>query len=409
MIVERIEKHLLKNNLKEIDQLCFNSKNLYNYCNYILRQSFLKTGKLPNEYELSHQLVIEKQVDWSKMKANTNQQVLKFLYKNWKSFFETTKEYKVNPDKFLGKPKLPKYKDKEKGRNFVNFTCCNKSNIKDGYFYFPKFTKIDPIRTAVRNENLCCARIVPDTNCYWLEIVYKIEVPDKNTSITGDYLSIDLGINNFATCYNSKNNSSFIVDGKVLKSFNQFYNKKDAELKSKLKIINNQYTSKRTKKLSLKRENKINDYMHKVSAYIIDYCLENKIGSIVIGHNKSWKQNCNIGKVNNQKFVQIPFNKFINQLQYKCENFGLEFILTEESYTSKIDHYAVEEMKHQNNYLGSRKHRGLFQSNKGFEINADVNGAIGILRKVIDNSQFIEIVNRGVVTSPNRINIYNYK
>lgn len=146
MIVERTERHILKHNLKEIDKLCFNSKNLYNYCNYILRQSFIQTGKLPKEYDLSKQLTKDKQQDWIKMGANTNQQVLKLLYKNWKLFFEANKEYKKNPSKFKRRPKLPKYKNKETGRNIVIFSCNNKSNVKEGFFYFPKFTKISPIK-----------------------------------------------------------------------------------------------------------------------------------------------------------------------------------------------------------------------------------------------------------------------
>ena len=405
MQVERVEKHILKHNLKEIDELCFNSKNLYNYCNYILRQSFIQTGKLPKEYELSKQLTKDKQRDWVKMGANTNQQILKLLYKNWKSFFEAIKEYKKNPSKFRGRPKLPKYKDKEKGRNIVIITCST-NRIHNGFFYFPKFTKIEPIKTFVTNKNLAQARIVPQTNCYILEIVYKITIPDNKVS-ADNVLSIDLGINNLATCFDKENNSSFIISGKNIKSFNQFYNKQNAKLKSTTKIVNDKETSKRLKRLSLKRENKIIDYFHKSTKYIIDYCITHDIGKVIVGHNKNWKQNSNLGKINNQNFIQIPFNKFIGQLKYKCENIGLEFILTEESYSSKVDHYAKEEMKHQENYLGKRKKRGLFQSSKGFEINADVNGAIGIMRKVISNSEFNQIVDRGVVITPNRINIYS--
>lgn len=406
MVVERTERHILKYNLKEIDELCFNSKNLYNYCNYILRQSFIQTGKLPKEYELSKQLTKEKQIDWVKMGSNTNQQILKLLYKNWKSFFKANQEYKKNSSKFKGRPKLPKYKDKEKGRNIVIFPCNNKNNIYDSLFHFPKFTKINPIKTFVTNKNLAQARIVPQTNCYILEIVYKINISDNKVS-DDNILSIDLGINNLAACFDRDNNSSFIISGKIIKSFNQFYNKQSAKLKSTTKIVNNKEISKRLKRLSLKRENKIIDYFHKSTKYIIDYCMEHNIGKVIVGHNKDWKQNSNLGKINNQKFIQIPFNKFIQQLNYKCENIGLEFILTEESYSSKIDHLAKEEMKHQESYLGKRKKRGLFQSSRGFEINADINGAIGIMRKVISNSEFNQIVDRGVVITPNRINIYS--
>ena len=286
MIIERVERHILKHNLKEIDELCFNSKNLYNYCNYILRQSFIQTGKLPKEYDLSKQLTKEKQQDWIKMKANTNQQVLKLLYKNWKSFFNANQEYKKNPSKFKGRPKLPKYKDKEKGRNIVVITCSTR--VHNGFFYFPKFTKIEPIKTFVTNKNLAQARILPQTNCYILEMVYKLKIPD-NKIYSENHLSIDLGVNNFATCFNDTDNTSFIINGRIIKSFNQYYNKKKAELQSQLELENKTKTSKRLKKLGLKRQNKLNDFMHKASKYIIDYCIEHNIGTIIIGHNREWK------------------------------------------------------------------------------------------------------------------------
>ena len=404
MIVQRTEKHILQKS-KELNIICGNSKNLYNYCNYILRQSYIKDKKLPSEYDISKQLTKEKQMDWVKMGANTNQQVLKLLYKNWKSYFKAIKEYYKNPGKFLGKPKIPKYKDKN-GKFMVNFPCSNKTNIKQGFFHFPKFTNLNPIKTQVINQNLCQCRIIPQASCYIVEIIYELEVPDP-IKRDNSYLSIDLGVNNFATCFDNSDNSSFIIKGEVIKSYNQYYNKKKSELQSQLKIINNRQSSKRLNRLSQKRNNKINDFMHKASHYIVNYCLQKGIWNIIVGHNKEWKQDINIGKTNNQKFTSIPFNKFINQLKYKCENYGINFIITEESYTSKIDHFVLESMEYHDEYLGKRIHRGLFKSSTNQVLNADVNGSLGILRKVIDESSFKKIINRGLVTSPNKINIYS--
>ena len=356
--VKRVERHQLKI-LKELDELCFKSKNLYNYLNYLIRQAFLENGEILNEYELSHKLTTEKQLDWDLMKANTNQQVLKQIFKDWKSFFKTNREFKKNPSKFKGRPKLPKYKHKSKGRNIIVFPCNNKTNIINGYFTFPKFTKLKPIKTKVTNQNLCCARIIPKNNYFVFEIVYKVELPKIINN--SNYLSIDLGISNFATCYDSKNNRCFIISGNIVKSYNQYWNKEKAKHQSILEIVNKAKDSKKLNKLALKRENKINDFMHKSSKFIIDYCLKNNITNIVVGHNNFWKQEINIGKVNNQKFVQIPFNKFIWQLQYKSEEIGINFVLTEESYSSKVDHSILEEMKHQENYCGKRVQRGLFK------------------------------------------------
>lgn len=407
MVVQRIERHILKSS-KELDTLCGNSKNLYNYCNYLLRQSYINNGKLPDEYELSRQLTKEKQQDWVKLKSHSQQQVLKLLYKNWKSYFKTIKFYYQDSSKFLGKPKIPGYKDKD-GKNLVVFPCSNKTNIKQGYFYFPKFSKLQPIKTKVTNQNLCQCRIIPQASCYVVEIIYEVEVPDPMKGDDNSYLSIDLGVNNFATCFDNSDNSSFIIKGEVIKSYNQYYNKKKSELQSQLKIINDKDSSKRLQRLSQKRNNKINDFMHKASHYIINYCLQNGIWNIIVGHNKEWKQDLNIGKVNNQKFTSIPFNKFIHMLKYKCENYGINFIVVEESYTSKIDHLAGESFGHKDNYLGKRIHRGLFKSSTNQVLNADVNGALGILRKVIDESSFQKIVNRGFVTNPNKINIYSHQ
>ena len=407
MIVQRVEKHQLKYS-KELDELCFNSKNLYNYCNYLIRQSFFKDKVFLNEHKLSHQLSIDKQEDWAKMGANTNQQILKLLFKNWISFFKTLKSYEIDPSKFLERPKPPRYKHKSKGRNIVIFPCNNKTNIKNGLFHFPKFTKLKPIKTKVTNQNLCQARIIPLGKRFVLEIVYTIEVKEE-LELNNNYLSIDLGVNNFATCYDSKNNKCFIMDGKVLKSYNQYWNKEKSRLQSILEIVNHKKKSNRLNQLTLKRTNKINDYMNKTSKYILDYCKDNDITHIVIGHNKDWKQESNIGKVNNQKFVNIPHNRFIELLKYKCENYSIEFIETEESYTSKTDHSSLEEMKHLEERAGKRKYRGLFKQGNGKVINADLNGAIGILRKVIDESLFKEIVNRGFVINPNKISIYLVK
>ena len=400
MLVERVERHIVtKNdvNYKAIDDICFKSKNLYNYVNYDLRQSFIHTGKLPSEFELVKKFRERENEVYYKLFGNVNQQCIRLLYKNWKSFFRAIKDWSKNKSKYTGKPRLPKYKDKN-GRNITIFTS-NDCRIKNGFIHFNSNANLKPIRTLV--DNLQQVRIVPQSSCYVVEVTYKYETADFNLN-KNNYLSIDPGVSNFATCYNSHENKSFIINGKIVKSINQFYNKKKAKLMS---YVNDKGTSNRLKQLTLKRNNKINDFMHKASKFIVVYCIEHDIGSIVVGHNKGWKQEANCGKRNNQNFVSIPHNKFFSMLKYKAENFGIQFILTEESYSSKVDHSALEPMKHSENYLGKRVKRGLFKRADGKVINADLNGAIGILRKVISESQFLEIVNRGFVVNPVKINI----
>ncbi len=224
--MQRVEKHIItKNNqnYKSIDYLCLMSKNLYNYTNYIIRQSFLHTGEFLNENELVKKFRNRHNFDYYNMCGNTNQQCVKQLFVNWKAFFKANKAYKQDKNKFLGKPKLPSYKNK-KGRNLVIFTYSD-SRIKGGYLYVNKKANILPIKTKVTPEQLKQVRIIPQSNCYVIEIIYENGI--KNLKLNKDnYLSIDLGINNFATCYNSHANKAFIINGKIIKSINQYFNKK---------------------------------------------------------------------------------------------------------------------------------------------------------------------------------------
>lgn len=392
--MNRIERHIVITD-KNLDNLCFLSKNLYNYCNYLIRQEFINNHKMLSEYDLTTKLAKEKQVDYIALPAQSSQQIIKLLFKNWKSFFKVCKV----KDKLNGRPKMPKYKDKTKGRNIVVFTS-QQCKLKNGFIHFPKRANIAPLKTKV--DNIRQVRIVPQCSCFVIEVVY--DKKKQAAKLNSDaYLSIDLGLNNLVTSYDPLNNKSFIVNGRPLKSINQYYNKKKAFLMS---CIGDKGTSNRIRRMALKRNCKIDDYMHKASRFVINYCLKNHIANIVIGNNKDWKQKCNMGKRNNQNFVSIPFEKIISMIQYKAEEHGMNVIITEESYTSKIDHFAGEEMCKHEKYLGKRVKRGLFISSTGRIINADENGAIGILLKlkVADEKFKHLIISRGDVVSPMRLN-----
>jgi len=398
MMLDRVERHIFvgRNNLED---LCYKSALLYNAANYEMRQSFIKTGKIPTAYDLINKFTKEDQFDYRSLMAQTSQQIIMLLNKNWKSFFKAIKEYKKHPEKFTGKPKLPKYK-KDKKQNvvvFVNQQAC----IKDGYLYFSKTIGLDCLKTKVAQENFQQVRIIPQATCHVIEIVYKVDVVQEDV-LQDNILSIDLGVNNFATCVSNIGEQPFIVNGKPIKSMNQFFNKKKAEFQSYISNSPN-VTSNRIKRLTHKRNCKVNDYCHKTSRYIINYCVEHRIGRIIIGKNDGWKQNIDHGKVNNQNFVQIPFDKLIKQIVYKAESVGIKVDVTEESYTSKIDHMVLEEMCYQKKYKGKRVKRGLFQSSVGRYINADVNGAIGSGRKVIGNDFIKNLLNRGVVLTPVKV------
>ncbi|MBE2918327.1 IS200/IS605 family element transposase accessory protein TnpB [Anoxybacillus flavithermus] len=398
MFVARVEQHQIKRThplWQMCDDLCFKSKNLYNYANYIVRQEFISNNEWIRYNSLDKML---KQEDvYKELPSQTSQQILRLLDKNWKSFFKAIKDWSKNKEKYLGKPKFPKYK-KKNGRNVVIFTN-QQCKIKDGYIKFPK-TDLK-LKTKVIN-GLQQVRIVPRGSIYVIEVVYKKEVPDvirQENRVVG----IDLGLDNFVTMVNNIGETPFVINGRGIKSINQYYNKQKAYFQSILKKQNGLDWSKKLEKITLKRNNKIKDFMHKASRYVVNWCVEHNIDTIIIGKNDNWKQEIDLGKRLNQAFVQIPYDMFIEQLQYKCEEVGIKVVLTEESYTSGTSFLDGEAPIKENYDKNRRIKRGLFKSNKGILINADVNGAYNIMRKVFPKA-FADGI-EGVGLHPVKLNV----
>ena len=392
--VQRVERHIIRKgryNYQEIQTICHFSKNLYNYVNYILRQSFFEIGSIPGEYEISTQLAKENQADFRALPLNVSQQTIKLVFKAWKSFFSALKSYKKDKSRFNNNPRPPKYKDKN--GYFVTVFTYKCARIKNQQIHFVKDI-IQPIIT--KTSTIKQVRIVPSTACFIVEVVYEkdVQVTEK---IAGSVAAIDLGLNNFVTFLDNQGNKPFIINGKGIKSYNQNFNKKKAKLQSMLP--KNIYSSKQLLQLNFKRNMFIQNFLHQASAIVIKELISRKIETLIIGYNEDWKQNLNLGKRINQQFVQIPYKTFVDKLMYKCEDYDIKVILTEESYTSKIDHLAGEEMHKHKKYKGKRIHRGLFLSSTGIAINADVNGAIGIMRKVFSKSAR-QIVDSGVAFTP---------
>jgi len=407
----RVESHIFKNN-KVLDDLCFRSKNVYNSGLYLFRQELINNQKWLGSYEIYKELNKVQNDALKELPSQVAQQTLHVLERNIKSYVRSIKDWKKNPGKYKGMPKLPKYLDSKTGRFvFINpgqtvirknskLTLAKKSyefttNLNEG-------TKINQVR------------IVPRLGYNKIEVVYQKQKNINTDLQPTKYIGIDIGLNNLMAITTLDTNStntlnedskqtsdiSYLVKGGRVKSVNQFYNKTKARLQSELKTKNNLYWSKRLSILTLKRNQKIEDYFHKASKTVIDMCLERQIGNIIIGHNKGQKQNINLGKKNNQNITCVPNLKLIHMIQYKAEEAGIKVILTEESYTSITDHLASEPMKKQENYLGTRIRRGLFQSSTGRLINADINGTIGILRKVVGDGFLGSLFNRGDMFSP---------
>lgn len=390
-----VERHIVKDN--RFEDVCHKSGLLYNYVLYQVRQGIF-SGKYLKEYDLSTKLGRENQFDFRNLPCNISQQVVKQVFKNIKSWMKLKKDYEKNPSKYDSRPKLPKYK-KYKKQNMLVFTTVT-CRVKNGYIYFIK-NIVKPIKTNIGENKLCQVRIIPQATCYVVEVIYEKKEIDLQLN-KSNILSVDLGLNNLCTCISNAGVKPFIVNGRVIKSFNQWYNKTKAK---RMSYIGDKGTSRYLGFLNNRRNFWIDDKIHKISRWIINFCINNNIGNIVIGLNKGWKQDIDLGKKNNQKFVEIPFSKLIDKILYKGRLIGVNVQTTEESYTSKVDHLAFETLEKHDVYLGKRKKRGLFQSSVNKLLNADVNGAIGIGRKVFGDSFVKEIIDNGLAFNPVKVNI----
>jgi IS605 OrfB family transposase len=379
MIDIRTEQIWIKPN-KALSWLCHLSKNLYNEGNYQIRQEFFKTGKRIRYNTLYHSIKTSK--NYQELPAQTAQQVLKILDRNWTSYFNAFKEWEKDGSKFKAEPRIPKYKPKN-GEALLVFTN-QQVKLEDNNVKIPKKVSLK-LRTRLPDiTDIREVRIIPKGIGYVVEIVYQKTFSPKllNKDII---IAIDLGVRNLITTVNNNDLKPFVIKGGVVKAINQYYNKEKARIQS---IYDRQgiRTGKALQQFTNKRDKKINDYFHKTSRKIIDYCVLNDIGTVVIGYNPDWKQNCHLGKRNNQNFVTIPFYRLIQQLNYKAEAQGITVIKQEESHSSKCSFLDNEPIRHHDKYQGKRISRGLFRSKKGIILNADVNGSYNILKKAFLNA-----------------------
>ena len=399
------EQHIInKNNLawKQLNVLCFLSKNLYNVTLYKIKQEKLKTGKFLRYRDLEKILREEKNIDYFSLPTASSQCILRLIDKNLKSYFNLLKKYKNDKTSLSGCPQFPKYKDKIKGRSILIIRG-DTIRYNNNYIVLPKKFLLRPLKTKVnKNNKINEVRIIPRSSHYIIEIVY--EQQEQQIQLNNNKAAIDLGLNNLITLTTNTNTKPLIISGRPLKAINQYYNKKKGELQSQLKKNYNKNTSKRIQKLALKRDNKIKDYLHKTSRFVVNYLKENNITNLVVGYNKEWKQEVSLGKKNNQNFVNIPYDILLKMLEYKNKLEGYSYKEREESYTSKCSALDLESINKQKTYLGKRIKRGLFKDSKRRSINADVNGSLNIGRKEFgDNYLLGNLANIGLVFNPIKI------
>ena len=406
-------KHLSKKEFRNLKYLCHIAKNLKNQAIYNVRQYYFENKKYLSYNE--NYKMLKNSENYKKLNSNMAQQILKEVDGSFKSFFGLLKLAKNG--QYNGKIKLPNYLDKDGFTTLViGFV-----RLKDDMLVVPysnSFRKTHKeiaikLPPVLKGKKIKEIRIIPKQHSRYFEIQYIYEVEEVQRELNKENaLGIDLGINNLCTCV-TNDGKDFIIDGRKLKSINQFYNKRNASLqalkdtkkkiKGKIKLLQ--------AKIAMKRNNRVNDYLSKTARTIINYCIENDIGKIVIGYNVTFQRNSNIGKVNNQNFVNIPYGKLRNKLEYLCDMYGVEYILQEESYTSKASFFDRDDLPLYNadnpqeyTFSGKRVKRGLYMTKKGNLINADVNGALNILRKsnVVD---LTVLCDRGGLDTPKRIRI----
>ena len=408
--MQRVEKHRIKRNNEYYPMFCdfaHKSKNLYNHANFLVREEFIKNDKWLHYGDLDKLLKADTEYDDYKQMptAQSAQQTLRLLEKDWKSFFKAIKDWSAHKEKYLGRPKLPKYKPKN-GKHIFILTNQN-VKLKENILYFPKafqgFTVKPRFVELEQFISFQQVRVIPSFQSFTIELVYNIEIPDVVLEDNGRYLSIDIGLDNLATVVNNAGLKPVIINGKGLKSINKYYNKQISHYCETAKRMNSKDYTNRMYGITRKRNDKIDDYMHKASSYLIHYAISNNFHTIVIGNNKEWKQKSSMSKNVNQSFVGIPHMRLIEMIQYKAQNVGLHVILTEESYTSGTSFLDGEEPNKSNYNKKRRVKRGLFISNHGTKINADVNGAYQIMKKVFPKA-FADGI-EGVALHPVRVSI----
>jgi putative transposase len=396
-----VEKYIIDKNhslFKEAESLCFLSNNLFNYANYIIRKKIFKTGEYLNYNAIQKQC--QGTPDYTALPAKVSQQVLLRLHESGQVFFAANKEYKQHPDKFKSAPRIPKYKHKTLGRNVITYIsqAVSKSALKKGLIHLSQ----TQIVLATDVKEVCQVRIVSGIYRYRIEIVYFKPV-FLERRVTGTIAGIDIGLNNLATL--TENQPGFkplIINGKPFKSINVYYHKNKASLQFKGQPEIKR--SHRLRRLTHKRNCKIDNYLHSVSRSIINHRAANSIETLVIGKNDGWKTGRNLGKKTNQNMVSTPNAKFIEMLTYKAQLVGINVVLVTEEYTSKCYFLDNEPLWKQDSYQGRGIKRGLFRNRNGTLSNAYVKGSLNIIRKALPNA-FVEGI-QWVVVPPVRITPY---
>lgn len=413
LTIKQQVKHLSKEDYLTIKELCHTAKNLANEAIYNVRQYYFTEGEFL-KYEKNYTL-LKNSPNYKALNSNMAQQILKEVDGSFKSFFGLLKLTKQGKYAFRD-CKLPHYLPKDGYATLViGFVRLNGNKLilpfSNNFKKTHKAVEIT-IPPVLLDKKVKEIRIIPKAGARFFEIQYTYESECIQRNLNkNNALALDLGINNLVTAV-SNSGKTFIIDGRKLKSINQWFNKENARLQSiKDKQHFGKKTTNRQKAIARDRNNKVNDYMSKVARKVIDYCVANDIGTLVVGYNETFQRSSKIGKQNNQNFVNISYGRLRSKLKYLCELNSIVFEKQEESYTSKASFWDRDDIPVYNadnpkeyQFSGSRIHRGLYETAGGKTVNADVDGALNIMKKsnVVDMNI---LYGRGEVDTPVRIRI----
>ena len=415
-VQSNVIRGLSKEQYDVLREMCRYSNNLYNVALYNIRQHYFNTKQFLTYESNYHECKTNE--NYALLQAGVSQQIMKVVDRSFKSFFNLIKKCKLGDYRYHD-VNIPHYRPKGGMFNLIMST--NAFSIKNGCLYVSMSRTFRashenvkeiaiPFPTRLSDKVIKEVRILPCNNGRYFKIQYVYEVEQESANLDRDnILSIDLGVDNLATCVSTVG-TPFIVDGRKLKSINHQWNKELARLRS-ISMKQGLKTTARIQRITTKRNNQVNDAIKKSARYIVNYCINNNIGTLIVGYNADFKRNSNLGRTNNQNFVQIPLGNLRQQLEFLCWKYDIEYIEQEESYTSKssfLDKDVLPEYKaeqpYEGTFSGKRIKRGLYQSKSGTILNADVNGSANILRKCKQNVDFDKLC-KGLLASPVRIRI----
>jgi putative transposase len=387
--VQLVEQHCIDKHdprYSVIDEAAFKSKNLYNAALYMIRQAYIFEGRYLSYNEMDKRM--QQHEAYKALPAKVSQQILMVLNRNWISFREARKAYEEDTSKFTGRPKLPKYKHKTEGRNILVYTiqAISQKGLKHGLIQ----PSMLPISVKTKHKDLDQVRIVPRNGYYVVEVIYSKEPVQANVD-PSFCVGIDLGVTNLAAI--ASNREGFVprlVNGRPVKAWNQWYNKRMKELKKQLPKEDRERVTRQMERITTTRNRRIDHYLHTASKRIVDILVKEGVGTVIIGKNPLWKQETGMGRRNNQNFVSIPHARFIDMLTYKAALVGIRVEVREESYTSKASFLDLDPIpdykpndEEQHVFSGKRigRRNRLYRAKDGRKICADVNGAYNIVRK----------------------------